>query len=139
MNRHMTFVFKQCAQHWYSNNTNRWMTSMSMSLWKSNFTQLLLSNCDPWSLWCEWIIWIILWNALRCCFWFFDWKLIKFFSCIIGGGCLLSLLLFSSCCVVWQHHHSKNYFYVLPKWDFLIFKAHPPPLLRVLSTSRIIL
>jgi hypothetical protein len=49
MNRHMTFVFKQCTQHWYSNNKNKWMTSMSMSLWKSNFTQLLLSNCDPWS------------------------------------------------------------------------------------------
>jgi hypothetical protein len=86
-----------------------------------------------------WIIWIILWNAIRCCFWFFDGKFIKSFSCIFGRDCLLSLLLFSSCCVVWQHHHFFNYFYVLHKWHSLIFRPPPPPLLRVLSTSKIIL
>jgi len=26
----MTFMFKQCAQHRYSNNTNRWMTFVSI-------------------------------------------------------------------------------------------------------------
>jgi hypothetical protein len=89
-----------------------------------------------------WIIWITLWNAIRSCFWFFDGKFIKSFSCIIEGDCLLSLLLFSSCCVVWQHHHFLNYFYVLHKWHSLIFRPPPPPpppLLRVLSTSKIIL
>jgi hypothetical protein len=24
-----------------------------MNLWKTNFTQLLLSNHDPWNLWCN--------------------------------------------------------------------------------------
>jgi hypothetical protein len=31
MNRHMTFMSEQCTQCWSSNNTNGWMTSMSIS------------------------------------------------------------------------------------------------------------
>ncbi len=30
MNKHMTFMFKQCTQHRFSNNTNRWMIFVSI-------------------------------------------------------------------------------------------------------------
>jgi hypothetical protein len=76
------------------------------------------------------------------CHWVLFFIFIRFyFFCIIGRGCLLSLLSFSSYCCVWQHHHHfLNYFYAPHKWHYIIFKVVAPPLLlKVLSTSKIIL
>jgi hypothetical protein len=86
-----------------------------------------------------WIIWIILWNAIGCCFWLLMWDSSNIFFDIIGRGRLLSLLSFSSYCCVWQHHHcSFNYFYASHKWHYVIFKVDVPLLLKVLSTSKVI-
>jgi len=49
-NRHMTFVFKQCAWHQCSNNTSRWMTSMSIpyEIMKSRFH--MINTAKLWSI-----------------------------------------------------------------------------------------
>ncbi len=49
-NRHMAFVFKQCAWHWCSNNISRRMTSMSIpyELMKSRFHMIIIAKL--WSI-----------------------------------------------------------------------------------------
>jgi hypothetical protein len=50
MNRHMTFVSKQCAQHWCANDTSRWMAFMFIPYEpiKSRFcTTINVKLCPP--------------------------------------------------------------------------------------------
>jgi hypothetical protein len=49
MNRHMTFVFKQCTKHQCSNSTSRWMTFVSISYepMKSKFHMTIITKSWP--------------------------------------------------------------------------------------------
>ncbi len=49
MNRHMTFVFKQCTKHQCSNSTSRWMTFVSISYepMKSKFHLTIITKSWP--------------------------------------------------------------------------------------------
>jgi hypothetical protein len=51
MNKHMTFMSKQCTWHQCSNNTSRWMTSMFISykLIKSKFHITIITK--SWPMW----------------------------------------------------------------------------------------
>ncbi len=56
MNRHMTFMFKQCWWHQCSNNTNRWMTSMSSpyKLMKNTFCMTIIAKSWPMKFVMKW-------------------------------------------------------------------------------------